>query len=125
MIASILPPTPDAPPRALRIAVLGAGTMGPGIAAAFASAGHTALLWSRTPERARAGVEAAAELTRFLSDAGLAIAAGPGDERLAETGTLEDVASADLVVEAVSEELETKRTLLAEVDGVLPPERLI
>jgi len=125
MIASILPSTPEAPVRPLRIAVLGAGTMGPGIAAAFASAGHSASLWARTPERARTGVEAAAELTRFLSDAGLATAAGPADERIAEAGALEDAASADVVVEAVSEELETKRTLLAEVDGLLPPERLI
>ena len=105
--------------------MLGAGTMGPGIAAAFAAAGHSASLWSRTGERARAGVRTAAGLARFLSDSGLAIAAEPADERLVAATALDDVASADVVVEAVAEDLDAKRALLAEVDPMLPPDRLI
>src|SRR5215211_5557046 len=108
-----------------RIAVLGAGTMGPGIAAAFASAGHSASIWSRKPERADAGVKAATELTRFLSETGLAIADVPGEERLAPAPALDDVAGADVVIEAVAEELDAKRALLAQVDELLPPDRLI
>src|SRR5438132_898672 len=55
-----------------RVAVLGAGTMAPGIAAAFAAAGHEVLLWSRRPERTAAALARAAELARFLAEPDLA-----------------------------------------------------
>jgi 3-hydroxybutyryl-CoA dehydrogenase len=99
--------------------------MGPGIAAAFAAAGHTALLWSRTPARAADGIKRATEMARFLASQGLAIVDESADARLAHAHELEAISFADLVVEAVAEDLEVKRELLARVDEVLPDDRLI
>ena len=40
--------------------------MAPGIAAAFAVAGHSVSLWARSAGRARAGAERAQEMARYL-----------------------------------------------------------
>src|SRR5438477_5724281 len=104
-----------------RVAVLGAGTMAPGIAAAFAAAGHEVLLWSRRPERTAAALARAAELARFLAEQDLA-----GEPAaFAPAGDLAQLATADVVVEAIAEDLAAKRELLAKVDAVLPPEALL
>jgi 3-hydroxybutyryl-CoA dehydrogenase len=106
-----------------RVAVLGAGTMAPGIAAAFATAGCEMLVWSRTAARADAAVAGAADLVRFLADQGLARegAAGP----ITAVEQLDDDAEADVVVEAIAEDLAAKRELLARVDALLDPAALI
>jgi 3-hydroxybutyryl-CoA dehydrogenase len=109
----------------LRVAVLGAGTMAPGIAAAFATAGHDVRLWSRTRERAAEAIERAADMARFLAEQELAIASGAADRRLTLAEDLGELASADVVVEAVAEQLAAKRELLAAVDEVLPPAALL
>ena len=91
------------------VGVIGAGTMGAGIARAFVAAGVDVALVDRDPavlERARdqvgrAGAEAAARL---------------------RTGTgLDTLAAADLVVEAVVEDHDVKTAVLAEVAGVVRP----
>jgi 3-hydroxybutyryl-CoA dehydrogenase len=46
-------------------------------------------------------------------------------ERLTTTTKLEDLADCDLVIEAVVEELEAKRGLFAELDGLLRPEAVL
>jgi 3-hydroxybutyryl-CoA dehydrogenase len=116
--------SPD-PPQPLHVAVLGAGTMGPGIAAAFAAAGHVAALWSRTEARSGNGVVRAREMAALLRDEGLATVAEGADERLVTLDKLDAVEHADLVVEAVAEDLEAKRELLVRVDELLPADRLI
>jgi 3-hydroxyacyl-CoA dehydrogenase len=93
----------------LRVAVLGAGTMAPGIAAAFAGAGHDVRLWARRGERAAEAVERAAEMARFLADQDLTVASGAADRRLAPAHDLGELVSADVVVEAVAEQLAAKR----------------
>jgi 3-hydroxybutyryl-CoA dehydrogenase len=125
MIASSPRTGSNTPPPPLRVAVLGAGTMGPGIAAAFASAGHTAALWSRTRARVTQGVEQAIEMARVLVNEGLAIVKEPAEERLVALEELDGVSFADVVVEAVAEDLDAKRELLARVDELLPEDRLI
>jgi 3-hydroxybutyryl-CoA dehydrogenase len=105
------------------VAVLGAGTMAPGIAAAFAAAGQDVLLWSRTPARSSAAVAAAGDLMRFLGEQGLAPVAE--DARVTAVARLRDVAGAGVVVEAIAEDLGGKRALLAQVDGVVAPGALI
>jgi 3-hydroxybutyryl-CoA dehydrogenase len=101
----------------VNVAVLGCGTMGPGIAVAFAAGGgHRVTLWGRTPERLDAALAGTTNMTRFLGDSRLrrdeAIAGINGTCELAEIG------DADIVVEAVAEHLETKRRLLADVEAV-------
>jgi 3-hydroxybutyryl-CoA dehydrogenase len=103
--------------------VLGAGTMAPGIAAAFAVAGHDVVLWARRGEAAAEAVARAGELGRFLVDEGLA--AGPPPAPPAVAAGLEQVADADVVVEAVAERLEAKRELLAELETLVAPDALL
>ncbi len=108
-----------------RVAVLGAGTMGSRIAAHFANAGVPALLLDVVipdqPDRnaaARRGIESAAKQkpVAFYSDTAAA---------LVEPGNFEDhlarIAECDWVVEAVAENLDIKRSLLARVEVVRKP----
>jgi 3-hydroxybutyryl-CoA dehydrogenase len=99
--------------------------MAPGIAAAFASAGHDVLLWSRTPARTDEAMERAAGMARFLAAQGLASASGAADRRLTLAGRLEELAAADVVVEAIAEDLGAKRELLAQVDSLLDADVMI
>jgi 3-hydroxybutyryl-CoA dehydrogenase len=94
------------------VAVLGAGTMAPGIAAAFSVAGHPVSLWARSPERAGAGVERAHEMARYLVAHELATDTG----RVEMVERLEQAGEADVVIEAIAEDLQAKQALLAAVE---------
>ena len=96
----------------LRVTVLGAGTMAPGIAAAFSVAGHSVSLWARSLERARVGVQRAREMARYLVEQQLA--AQTGQVHVAER--LEEAGGADVVIEAIAEDLQAKRALLAALE---------
>jgi len=104
----------------LRIAILGAGTMAPGIAAAFSVAGHRVSLWARAPERARRGAERAQEMASYLVEQGLADQTG----RVEVAERLEQAAAADVVIEAITEDLRAKRDLFADLERVAPAEAL-
>jgi 3-hydroxybutyryl-CoA dehydrogenase len=106
-----------------RVAVLGAGTMAPGIAAAFAVAGHDVLLWSRRVEAAEEAVAEAGRRAAFLVEHGLAHE--PAADALVLARELEDVAAAEVVVEAVAEQLDVKRRLLARLEELVAPDALI
>jgi 3-hydroxyacyl-CoA dehydrogenase len=95
-------------------AVLGAGTMGAQIAAHLANAGVPTLLLDVTAAVARDGLERARRLKPdpFFE---------PDTHRRIRTGGLDDddlprIAEADWIVEAIVEDLEAKRTVLARLD---------
>lgn len=95
------------------VAVLGAGTMGAQIAAHFANAGVPALLLDVTGDAARQGLERARALKPdpfFTPDTIRLITTGGFDTDLSR---IED---ADWILEAVIEQLDAKRALLARVD---------
>jgi 3-hydroxybutyryl-CoA dehydrogenase len=104
----------------VRVAVLGAGTMAPGIAAAFSVAGHHVSLWARSPERARAGAERAREMARYLVEHELA--GETGQVHVADR--LEDAGVADVVIEAIAEDLQAKQALLAALEECASDEAL-
>ncbi|HEY7472379.1 MAG TPA: 3-hydroxyacyl-CoA dehydrogenase family protein [Gemmatimonadota bacterium] len=109
------------------VAVIGAGTMGRGIAQAFAQAGYATTLYDVEPDavrRARATIEATLE--KGVARGKLEPAAKESAlERIRiETDLGEAVIDADLVVEAVPERLELKREIFAELDA-RSPERAI
>jgi 3-hydroxyacyl-CoA dehydrogenase len=126
-----------------RVAVLGAGTMGAGIAAHVANAGIPVLLLDLTPgeltekERDR-GLDlthrsvrnriAAEGLSRAKKQKPPAFMSREA-ERLVEIGNFEDdfgrLAEADWIVESVVEDLEIKRLLTARVDEVRRPGTLV
>lgn len=115
-------------PRAVeRAAIVGAGTMGRGIALCFANAGIPALLTDASP----AALEAAAAWIR--SHYGQAAQQGklPAEEAARRAGLITPVADsgrfgeAGLIIEAVSENLDVKRAVFAELDRVARPDCLL
>ncbi|MEE9207836.1 MAG: 3-hydroxyacyl-CoA dehydrogenase family protein [Gemmatimonadota bacterium] len=101
-----------------RIAVLGAGTMGHGIAQIAAMAGHDTVLFDPEPEALARGLER----IQANLDKGVELGKVEADERDSALGrirsgrSLDDaVRDAAIVIEAAPERLELKRQLLAEV----------
>jgi 3-hydroxybutyryl-CoA dehydrogenase len=110
-----------------KVGVVGLGTMGAGIAQVCVQAGVETVgreVSEELAERAREriahylgrGVEKG-RLTPEERDAALA--------RLRTTTELADLAGCDLVVEAVVEELDAKRQLFRELEGVVAPEAVL
>jgi 3-hydroxyacyl-CoA dehydrogenase len=96
-----------------KIVVLGAnGAMGSGSGAVFASAGIPTVFLARTLEKAEAGRVRAEQLAKGKV-APKAISVGTYDSDLAHV-----VAEADLIFEAVAEDLETKQQVFALIDRV-------
>jgi 3-hydroxybutyryl-CoA dehydrogenase len=109
------------------VAVCGAGgTMGAGIAIVAARAGFETLCYDLSADalaRARQQTEGffaksveRGKMSATDRDAAMA--------RLRSTSTLADLAAADLVIEAVFEELSAKRDLFGALDRVCPPRTL-
>lgn len=116
------------PPRLRRLGVVGAGTMGAGIAALAASAGIPVdLLDVRGGEGPPDG-PAREGLRRALS-ARPAAFMHPGRAALVRTGSSEDdlgrLAGCDWVVEAIVESADAKRALYERIEDVLRPEAVI
>jgi len=102
------------------IGVIGAGTMGNGIAQVFAQSGFTVKLHDASAAavaRAQASIEKS--LGKFVEKGKLS--ADDRDAalgRLAAAPALDDLASADYVVEAIYENADAKRDLLAKLDKI-------
>ncbi len=112
------------PGREVRsIGVCGSGTMATGIAEVFAKAGYQVLLTARSQDKAdRAKAQLTKSLERSVAKGRLTEA--QRDEALAlvtPTGRYGDLADADLVVEAVAEDLAVKRELFATLDKICKP----
>jgi 3-hydroxybutyryl-CoA dehydrogenase len=105
-----------------RVFVAGAGLMGHGIAQVHAAIGKAVSLYEPDLERAVAGRDRiAGNLERAVAKGRLS----PEDRdhilpRLQPTADLGAASDADLVVEAVYEDLEVKSRLWAELDGIAP-----
>ena len=108
---------------AVRVAVVGSGTMGVGVAYVFAGAGADVEVVDARPELAEAGVEKVRALFSASVERGKATAAEAeaGAARVAPVGGIDAVADApDLLVEAVPEDRELKREVLARAEGRHP-----
>ena len=110
-----------------RVGVVGAGTMGHGIAQVAAQSGFQTLLVDIDPaavERGLAGIDKS--LSRLvakerLSEADKAATLG----RLETATTLDALADCDLVVEAVVEKLEVKLSVFEQLDGICRDEAIL
>jgi 3-hydroxybutyryl-CoA dehydrogenase len=109
------------------VAVLGAGTMGNGIAHAFARAGYNVILRDVEQRFLDRGMETIAKnLEREVKKGKLTEAEKP--EVLGRLKPMTDfaaIAVADFVVEAVPEKLEIKRAVLTEADRLVRPEVIL
>src|SRR5207248_5542961 len=105
------------------VAVLGCGTMGVGIAQAFAAAGFSTRVWARSEASLERAEAALARNLTFVHRAGLLDAPEAARSRVSFATDLEvALGGAGLVVEAVAENLGVKRELFARVDSLCPPE---
>ncbi|MGB6054322.1 MAG: 3-hydroxyacyl-CoA dehydrogenase family protein, partial [Burkholderiaceae bacterium] len=101
-----------------KAAVIGAGSMGAGIAAHFANAGvPVVLLDMAAPDGARSAIAAGA-IERQLATGGFM---HPDCARLVTAGNVEDdfhlIADADWIVEAIIEDVEAKRQLYRRIEA--------
>lgn len=105
-----------------RVFVAGAGLMGHGIAQVMAAAGRSVALYEPELARAVAGRDRiGANLTRAVAKGRLdASAADAIVARITPTDDPGEVAGADLVVEAVFEDVEVKARLWAHLDALAP-----
>jgi 3-hydroxybutyryl-CoA dehydrogenase len=109
------------------VAVLGAGTMGNGIAHVFARAGYDVILRDVQESFLQRGMETIGKnLDREVKKGKLTEAEKPQVlARLKPVTDFAAVAAADFVVEAVPEKLEIKRAVLTEADKLLRPEVIL
>lgn len=103
-----------------RIAVIGAGLMGHGIAQVFALAGHLVTLTDTAAENLNSATSRIAANLRDLGDDETATSRIAPVEDLGEA-----VGEADYVVEAVSENLPLKQQLFAEIEARVRPDTVL
>lgn len=114
--------------RVRAVAVLGAGTMGHGIAQVTAAAGWPVRLYDVTAEAAAAGLKRIQQnldgaVSRGKLDASAAAATAA---RVTPTADLTSaIADADLIIEAVPERMDLKRALFAQVAAAAPAHALL
>ena len=109
------------------IGVVGAGTMGSGIAQTAAEAGYKVILRDIEEtfvERGMAAIDKnlkrAVEKGKRKPEEAEAVAG-----RIRGTTSLEDLKDADLIIEAVVEDMELKKELYSELDRICPPETVL
>ncbi len=109
------------------VGVIGAGTMGNGIAQVFAQSGFTVKLHDAAPaalDRALKGIDKS--LAKFVEKGKLQAAdrdAALG--RLSATPSIDDLGDADYVVEAVIENLDVKRAIFTKLDAITRPDVIL
>lgn len=110
-----------------RVGVVGAGTMGSGIAMTFANAGIPVALAEASPQNLARGLQSVRKSYETSAAKGR-ISAGEAAKRtqsIEGTLALQDLAACDLVIEAVYEDLALKRTLCARLGEVCKPGAII
>jgi len=109
------------------IGVLGAGTMGSGIAQAAAEAGYDVIMRDIKDDFVQRGMSA------INKNLGRAVDKGKKSKEEAEeivgrirgTTNLDDLSDADLIIEAVIENMELKKELYEELDRICKPEAVL
>ena len=109
------------------VGVLGCGLMGSGIAQACAAAGHHVVVLEPTPEAVRAGIGRIERFTRAAVEKGKMTAEAREAllGRITGTSHYADLAAADLVIEAIVEDLSAKRHAYAAVEAVVSRDCLL
>ena len=110
-----------------RIAVIGAGTMGAGIASSCLAAGYETRLIDIDAASLVRGIDRIADITakdvaknRISADTAAECAA-----RLIASGNLCDAADCDLAIEAVIEDMDVKRRVFGELDAIMLPHAIL
>lgn len=109
------------------VGIIGSGIMGSGIAEVAAKAGSTVVLRSRQQETAD---DMVARLTKSLDKQ---VERGKVEQadrdailgRVTATSALSDLADCDLIIESVVEDLDVKKALFTELDGIAKPDAIL
>ncbi|MGL6278512.1 MAG: 3-hydroxyacyl-CoA dehydrogenase family protein [Gaiella sp.] len=104
-----------------RVLVVGAGQMGAGIAQVVATSGRTVLLHDAQPGAVARGRETIERSLARLHEKGGAAPA----EVLARISATDDLVEADLLIEAIVEDVAAKQELFERADAVLPAEAVL
>lgn len=110
-----------------KIAMLGAGTMGQGIAWTLAAAGKKVVLYDIKKEFCDRAVTAIGKSLARAEEKGKA-APGTRDAilgNIAATENFDDIKDVDFVIEAVFENMEVKKDVYTRLDALLAPEVII
>ncbi|MFK3839672.1 3-hydroxyacyl-CoA dehydrogenase [Serratia sp. NPDC087055] len=109
-----------------RVAVIGAGTMGIGIAQVAARAGHQVLLFDIAATAAQRALDALGQRLRLRVASGKADAASTEAllARIHPVDALSQLADSELVIEAVAEKLPIKQSLFRELEALCSPATL-
>ena len=101
----------------MKVAVFGAGTMGSGISQVFAAKGHSVLMYASSLESAQRHKDALAKSLQKRVDKGK-MTQEAKDALMANISVEETAAAADadLVIECVKEDMDTKKALFKELD---------
>ena len=110
-----------------QLGIVGTGLMGSGIAEVAAKAGIEVILRSRTPEAADASYAGLQKSLARQVDRGKIEAATAGDvaARVRAVTDLDELASCDLVLESIVEDLATKQELFAQLDRICAPAAIL
>jgi 3-hydroxybutyryl-CoA dehydrogenase len=109
------------------IGVIGAGTMGNGIAQVFAQSGFDVMLVDISqPLLDRARTTIAKSLAKFVEKGKLTpVASEETLGRIQSATAIESLSQADYVVEAIVEDAATKQALFASLDALLQPDAIL
>ena len=101
------------------VVVIGAGTMGQGIANAFATAGYNVTVCDIKIEWAQNGInKIGAKLDKLVSREKITAEKAEGIKANLTAGEYKDLADCDLIVEAVLEKMEIKKDLFKTLDEI-------
>ena len=114
-------------PEIKSMAVVGAGTMGGGIAMSFADAGVPVKLVDANPEVLQRGLQ------RIRDNYATSVKRGSLSQEEMDTrlslitpvGTMDEIGDADAVIEAVFERMDVKKEVFKELDRVMKPDALL
>ncbi len=109
------------------IGVVGAGQMGAGIAQVSAMTGYKTLLWDlATDAGAKAVTSIGGHLTKMVEKEKVTAAQKDSAVKLlSHSQKLSDFSSCDLVIEAVTENVEVKLKLFRELDSIVPQNSIL
>jgi len=114
--------------RVARVAVIGGGMMGTGVAQVFAAAGHEVALQDLYPQALERAPGVIRGNLTYLAENGLFAADSVEDAvgRVRTTTDLADAADgAELVVECVFEDLGLKQSVFEQLDAMCPPATIL
>lgn len=105
-----------------RVMVIGAGQMGSGIAQVCAQAGYDVIMHDVKEEAAKKGLERINRLLQRNVEKGRMTEEEKTEtlQRIALTSDLQEARNADVVIEAVVEDMEVKTKVFQELDNIVP-----